>query len=86
MFNANTAAGFYKRANEEVQEGNYFIIDWVCANPMNPSRGVPIIVAGNISLEEAEKIIKGEIPVEDIRTAGRQRILCRAVKVATIKE
>lgn len=86
MFQNNTSAGFNQRPNEEIKEGNYFIVDWICANPMNPTRGVPTIVAGNVTLEEAERIIAGHIIIEDVRTAAKQRVLCKVIKVANIKE
>lgn len=86
MFQGNTSAGFHQKPNEKIEQGNYFVIDWICANPMNPARGVPVIVAGNISLDEAQKIVANQIVIEDVRTAAKQRVLCKVVKVADIKE
>ena len=72
--------------DEKVEKDRYFIIDWVCANPMKPGRGTPVIVVGNASEEDMQNILKGVIKIEDPRMGTRQRALVKTVQVLDLKE
>jgi hypothetical protein len=74
------------KAGEEVIEGNYFVVDWVCSNPMRPGKGMPSIIAGNINKEEMELLVNSQIPMEEPRFGTKQRILLKVAKVYNIKE
>ena len=86
MYQKSNVTGFYQKPNEKIELGNYFVIDWLCSNPMNPTRGNPLIIAGNITLDEAQRIVKHQIAIEDVSTAATQRIICKVVQVADLKE
>jgi hypothetical protein len=87
MFHNNPqASSDLHKPGEEVEEGNYFVVDWVCSNPMRPGKGIPTIIAGNINKTELDLIVQNTIPMEEPRFGTKQRILLKVVKVHNIKE
>ena len=71
---------------EKVTVDNYFIIDWICSNPMRPGKGTPVIIAGNISPAELDLINAGKIRIEDPRYGTKHRAIVKVVQVSDIAE
>lgn len=71
---------------ERVTEGAYFIVDWICSDPMKRGRGVPTVVIGNANEDEMKKIAQGAIRIENPRNAAKQRVLLKVIKVTDLAE
>ena len=85
MYQNHTLDPNLQRADERVDEGNYFIVDWICSDPMKAGRGVPIIIAGNATEEDLKNIAVGKLRVENPRHSTKQRVLLKVIKVTDLE-
>ncbi len=73
-----------KKVDEELIEGNYFIVDWVGADPIHRGVRRPIVIAGNCTEEDLKNIADGKIKLETPRFGTAQRAVLKVVKVEKI--
>ena len=73
-----------KVQDEEIKDGNYFIIDWIGNDPIHRGSRYPIVIAGNITEEQLQMIADKKIAIEPPRFGTAQRVVLKVERMVKI--
>jgi hypothetical protein len=81
MFSDSSALSQLQVANEKIEKGNFFVVDWVGGDTMRRGRRHPVIIVGNATPEQLQQIKDKALKLDNPRYGTAQRVILQVVEI-----